>query len=349
MNPRRFTSVSPLVLFVLVLSCMVSFAQVGGDDISGMVYIEGDVNDVTWDDDGIKLWDAIGNVYLRYTTDDGRVFELWGNELTYERRTDNGRPVEWVSVEGGAKLTYGLNMLVSERIEGILDPLDLDIEDAIELKTEDFDLSCDLLTLTLTGNIAGTEISRYTADIVGEAIVSMQRVAGYQPREEPKQFDLAIPLPIDVNPEFEILTLTVNGGEVNFSDEEFISASFPNGAVGETDTNYFISVLTLDMYGLTKIIGNSCQIEGPDINMKCRDMRFYPDDRLLVLTGDVVLRSDDGSLAVDSLTIHYDEDGISRLNAVGNVILDFSIFLTDDALVVDAPASTEHEGGDETE
>jgi len=342
---------SIIILPALLCACIflrpeASLAQLAGDEIRGTVYIEGDVNDVAWDDTGIKQWDADGNVYLKFTNHDGRIVELWGDKLRYERKMDSGIPVEWVSVQGDVRLAYGANTLDAQRIEGTLEPLVLDIEDGIKLDAVEFDLASDSLELKDTGGSTAPGLSLYKATIVGDATVVFPREIAPARPIKPAPGPIAIPLPIDVNPEFEVLTVKVGGGTVDFTDDAFTAGTFPGNAVGETDSGYTFTLVDLNMYGLEKIQGSDCSIEGPDINMRCDNMTFLPDERRLVLTGGVVLRSDAGALAVDSLTVEYDDNGVSRLDAVGNVVLDFSIILGEQAPPPDESPTGEDAGGD---
>jgi hypothetical protein len=340
-------AILPIILILAAMWPQPAAAGVNDEELKGAVYIEGDVIDVTWDDEGILLSTAEGNVYLRFTSEQGRIFELRGDALTYERVTLGDGFGHRISIEGDAKLDYGGNNLAAGRIEGLLEPLGLTMDKGVELDAEGFDVTSDALTLVEEGGDDADE-PLYNANISGDARATFYRTME-ETRPEPATVSgTAIPLPVHINPDFEVLTLTADGFDVVFNDDGLVGASFPHGAYGKTDTGYVVTQSALEMSALEEFIATDCNIVGPDVDIDCDVMTFYPDDKLIELAGGVVLKSDEGSLSVDALTVIYDDYGVRELSAQGNVTLDFTLVLFKEQEVEETKAG-EASGGDAPE
>jgi len=323
------------------------FAAIERDGIVGTVYIEGDENEVTWDDDGISRWEAEGNVYLRFTSTEGEVFELWGDRLVYSSEGDEQEKKKRINIQGDVRLSFGVNNLGAGSIVGYLSPLDLEAAGAVKLIAGAFEITTRKLQLMESPD-SGAEIPLYVASVPGdeESEVVFHREP-YETRETvPTPNSSAIPLPVDINPDFSFITANAFGFEILFHEEEIISAEFPNGAAAITDTGYSITQAKLRMNGIDEIIATECRIIGPDVDIKCDEMTFFPDQKSLELSGNIILSSGEGSLRVDFLTILYDDDGVNELRARGDVKLDFSVFLSDES---DGDDAQQEPAGVETE
>ena len=326
------------------------FAAIETDDIAGAVYIEGDENEVTWDDDGIALWEAEGNVYLRFTSTEGEVFELWGSRLVYSSEGDEHQNRKRISIQGDVRLSFGVNNLSAGSIIGYLSPLDLEAAEGVKLIAGAFEITTHELQLTESPD-SGAEMPRYVASVAGdeESEVIFQREPGETRETVASPNSTAIPLPVDINPDFSFITANAFGFEIIFHEEEIISAEFPNGAVAMTDTGYSLTQSKLRMNGIDEIIATECRMIGPDVDIQCNEMTFFPDQKSLELSGDIILCSDEGSLRVDFLTILYDDYGVKELRARGDVNLDFSVCLIDepgpDESIEDDNEQTESGGG----
>lgn len=323
------------------------FAAVEGDGIVGAVYIEGDENEVTWDNDGISRWEAEGNVYLRFTSVEGEVFELWGDRLVYLSGDEFGERRKWIAIQGDVRLSFGINNLSAGSVEGYLSPLDLEAAEAVKLIAGAFEITTQKLQLMESPD-SGAEIQLYIASVPGDE--ESEVVFHREPDETRETVSMpkssAIPLPVDINPDFNSITASAYGFEIVFREDEIISAVFPNGAAALTDTGYSITQAKLRMIGMDEIIATECRMIGPDVDILCDEMTFYPDKKILELSGNIVLSSGEGSLRVDSLTIMYDDDGVKELRARGDVILNFSVFLSDES---DGNDAQQEPAGDEAE
>ena len=310
-----------------------SFAAViEKDDLEGTVYIEGDQNEVTWNEEGVSRWEAEGNAYLRFTSSGGNVFELWGDRLVYSLEGDTTPGNEYVTLEGNVEVRFKGNSLRAGNIKGWLRPLDIVMSDGVKLTAEIFEVSCQALKLIESASMA-TDSPVYTASIPmsGESEIIFYRDVEATPGTPVEQGPKAIPLPVDINPDFKIITIRAVGFEVVFEDENVLSVEFPNGAKAVTDTGYTITQAVLGMKGLDEFSATDCRIIGPDVIISCDEMLFFPEEKHIELTGNVSLASDEGSLCVDALTVLYDDNGVKELRASGNVRLDFSVFLSEES------------------
>jgi len=298
-------------------------------ELTGTVFIKGDVNDVTWDDTGIAHWEARGNVYLKFTSAEGRIAELYGDELLYEKRDLNGVPSHWASVNGNAKLAYSGNTINAGSIEGFLEPLKLDVSSAVELHSEQLDISSEALSFSST-IIQDKETPDYIVNFPAKANGTFRRtfVETNLPTESP--VTLGLPLPVDFRPDFELLDFEAEGGEIQFDDNGLVNASFPSGGKVETDTGYIFTGDKLSFDGWVQIDASGCRITGQDVEITCREMAFLPGEKKLDLKGDVSLGSNEGTVYMDSLGICYDDNGVSVLSARGNVRIDFTLTLGED-------------------
>ncbi len=336
-----------MILFTLSPVSRQLFAAVEGDGIVGAVYIEGDENEVTWDDDGISRWEAEGHVYLRFTSAEGEVFELWGDRLVYLSGDEFGEKRKRIAIQGDVRLSFGVNNLNAGSVEGYLSPLDLEAAEAVELIAGAFKITTQKLQL-MESPYSDAEIPLYVVSVPGDE--ESEVIFHREPDEtlgtvSTPRFS-AIPLPVDFYPDFNSMTASAYGFEIVFREDEIISAEFPNGAAAITDTGYSITQAKLRMNGIDEIIASGCRMTGPDVDITCDEMIFFPDKKILELSGNIILSSGEGSLRVDLLTILYDDDGVKELHAKGDVILDFSVFLSDES---DENDAQQEPAGDEAE
>ena len=307
-------------------------AAIEKDDLEGTVYIEGDQSEVTWDKEGISRWEAEGNAYLRFTSAGGNVFELRGDRLVYSLEGDTTPGNEYVTLEGNIEVRFNGNSLRAGNIKGWLRPLDIAISDGVKLTAEIFEVSCQALTLMESASMAA-DSPIYTASVPmpGESEIIFYRDVEATPGTPVEQGPKAIPLPVDLNPDFKIITIKAVGFEVVFEDENVLGVEFPNGAEAVTDTGYTITQATLSMKGLDEFSATDCRIIGPDVIINCDEMVFFPEEKHIELTGNVSLASGEGGLCVDALTVLYDDNGVKELRASGNVRIDFSVFLSEES------------------
>ena len=340
-------AVAGIILFAQSPVSQQLFAAVEGDGIVGAVYIEGDENEVTWDDDGISRWEAEGNVYLRFTSTEGEVFELWGDRLVYVSGNEFGEKRKQIAIQGDVRLSFGVNNLGAGSIEGYLSPLDLEAAGAVKLIAGAFEITTQKLQLMESPD-SGAEIPLYIVSVPGdeESEVIFHREPDEILETAPTPRSSAIPLPVDINPDFNSMTASAYGFEIVFREDEIISSVFPNGAAALTDTGYSITQAKLRMIGMDEIIATECRMTGPDVDIICDEMTFLPDKKILELSGNIVLSSGEGSLRVDFLTILYDDDGVKELRARGDVILNFSVFLSDES---DGDGTQQEPAGEEAE
>jgi len=326
--PRLLLAASALVLITIPFT-----AAIAGEGLpqklTGTVFIKGDVNDVTWDDAGIAHWEAKGNVYLKFTSTEGEIAELYGDGLLYEKRDFSGAPSHWVSVKGNAKLIYSGNTINAGSMEGFLEPLKLDVASGVVLHSEQLDISSEALSFSSI-NTQGKNTPDYFVHFPANAKGTFQRTFVEANPVPETAAPFGLPLPIDFRPDFKLLNFEADAGEIQFDDNGLVSASFPSGGKVETDTGYIFTGDKLSFDGWVQIDASGCRITGQDVEITCREMAFLPGEKKLDLKGDVSLGSNEGTVYMDSLGICYDDNGVSVLSARGNVRIDFTLTLGED-------------------
>jgi hypothetical protein len=213
-------------------------ASAGVEDVrylTGSVFIRGNLNDVSWDDEGITRWEAEGDVYLRFTSDDGEIVELSGDELLYERKYLEDVPYHWVSLRGNGNLQYGEYSVYASEIVGVLEPLQVDVSSGVKFVSGEFNIACEALSLN-SELISEGDIPLYTVNIPGDANATFRRPVK---RIEPVIEEMTrgtLPLPVDFRPDFDTLTIEAGRIELEFDDNGLLGAYFPAGGRVETDS-----------------------------------------------------------------------------------------------------------------
>lgn len=321
-----------IAIFILMIPAYSAAQDSNLRQVTGRVFIKGETNDVVWDDDGISRWEAGGDVYMRFTSAEGDVVELWGDNLVYERRNAGGIPSHWASVEGNGRLKYDDYSVEAGKIMGLLNPLNLEVSSGVVFRTEGLEVSCSSLTLVETRATADRPF-QYKINVPGEAEAIFERdtEVALLPREDASI--AALPLPIKLDLDFTMLAVSAVGLELEFDEDGFIGAYFPNGGNAEADNGYNFSGSALYFDGWNEISAYNCSITGPDIEISALMMTFFPDMRNIKLEGEVTLISDEGVLMMDSLEISYDDNGVRRLSARGNVRIDLNLVIGEGILL----------------
>ncbi len=299
--------------------------------LTGTVYIKGDKSEVEWDDIGVVRWTAQGNVYMRYTSAEGDIVEIHGDRLDYERRTsESGQPAHWVSISGNVQFNEGEYSINAGKFEGYIDPLDIEASIGVEFKTEQLEISSEELTFSeKQPDVEGG--ATYLVSVPGDASALFKRLKKPAPPPPPQNQPI-LPIPIDLNMDFDTMTMAASDFELEFNDDGFLDGFFPKGGEAETDTGYNFTGKSLYFCGWSQICAYNCTITGPDVEMYCLSMSFYPDEKRLELNGSVTFTTDEGVLSMDSLVARYDDDGVSELTASGNVKIDLKLILGEDIM-----------------